>query len=117
MKKIVSLVIIAAFWCGIAIASEWYSGGKLHKSTIGEFVAATPENQLATCADWTASTTDRALLDKMGIDGIKDGAEALRLCILEGTKDAKVENQRTTDFAVMCMALLKEHYPWMLTSK
>lgn len=115
--KIVFILAAIVLLHGIVQAKEWYSGGNLQRSKVSEFVAASPDNQLATCANWTARATDVAFLKQNGINSIRDGAEAVRQCIVKSAEDGAASNQDTVDLAIMCMTLLKHQYPWMLTGK
>lgn len=55
MKKILLASVLLVGSLSISNAAEWYQGGTLHNSTMGEWEKAKESNKLATCADWVSS--------------------------------------------------------------
>lgn len=63
MKKILSLTfLIFALFTNNAFAENWYAGGTLHEANALTWQTATPENKLATCADFIAGVYSKELL-------------------------------------------------------
>jgi len=53
MKLKIAITLLAVFFCcNWSQANEWYVGGTLHNATVKEFCDASPQNRLATAADW-----------------------------------------------------------------
>lgn len=103
---------------GVAVAREWYEGGTLHSATVEKFCAASPQNRLATAGDWIAGTTDPAQLRKLGSSELKDAADDVQECVVKGGEGiAEVQQTKALELGVMCMAMLKKTYPWMLTKQ
>lgn len=92
---------------------EWYSGGTLHKATIGEWKAASYQNRLATCSDFIAGTLlDRGMKAK-NMDISEGGlvwrwATELEICISKGTSGhALTDHQGVAGIAALCLILMK----------
>jgi len=51
-----SLVLLSGCGKSQAPKQHWFEGGTLHESTAAQWKMATPENKLATAADWLAAT-------------------------------------------------------------
>ena len=94
----VSLVMLST----TAIAKEWYEGGTLHNATAGRWRAGSPENQLATAADWVTK-----IVKVSGLDDIKWKAIEVRSCVNLATVDSAMHNQNASDIAVLCIVQLK----------
>lgn len=86
-------------------ATEWYSGGTLHKATVGEWHQATYANRLATCADWVVAA-NRAEAER-DFSTVKPKAIELEKCITEATKDiSEIQHHQVTEYAATCLILL-----------
>lgn len=88
----------------------WYPGGTLHDVAISEWLAATPENQLATAADWALGfpSVQRALRASTEADAMFPYASALRSCVTQAAIDERADGHtpRTSDVAAACAVLL-----------
>jgi hypothetical protein len=88
----------------------WYPGGTLHDVEIAEWLAATPENQLATAADWALAfpTVQRALRTSTAADAMFPYANALRSCVTRAALDERAGGHapRTSAVAAACAVLL-----------
>lgn len=63
MKKVLSLTfLIFIFFTNTAFAEKWFEGGNLHNANALTWQKATPENKLATCADFIAGLYSKELL-------------------------------------------------------
>lgn len=90
-----------------ASASQWYSGGTLHRATANQWRLAAYANKLATAADWVA-----AIMGERGVRQLTGGdmsrlrpyAAQLVTCIDEAAPAAG--NQRASELAAACMVLL-----------
>lgn len=81
---------------------EWYIGGTLHKSNIGEWKKATDNNKLATCGDFMAT-----LDDTVSMTVLKKRAEELKDCIDTATKGLdSTDNLKVSEVAASCIVLL-----------
>ncbi len=79
---------------------QWYSGGTLHQSTIEEWSKASPENKLATCADYVANVKEyQGDFTQMKID-----ATEVMNCIEEVSKDGG--STKGNEIAAMCIVTL-----------
>ena len=84
-----------------AIAKEWYVGGTLGNASVSRWRAGSPENQLATAADWVTK-----VVVVSGLSDIKSKALAVRSCVNSATIDPTTHNQPASDFAVLCIVQL-----------
>ena len=65
-KSFLVLAVLGLFLIHPLVAdSEWYSGGTLHRATVGEWRSASYRDKLATAADW-ALAHDRVKSEVMG---------------------------------------------------
>lgn len=79
------------------LADEWYEGGTLHRATAQQWHEATRANRLATAADFAASIDS-----SIGMDALRDRAEALRRCITVATADRSTRNLKVSEVAAAC---------------
>jgi hypothetical protein len=85
-------------------SQNWYEGGSLHKSTDSEWLAATPENRLATSSDFVAAAKDRFQFNNM--DELKMFSIQMNSCITEAAQ-AK-SGQTAASLAATCALLIKK---------
>ena len=78
----------------------WYSGGTLHRSTISEWRLATPQNKLATSADFAAK-----ILEPTAIEQVREPAKLLVQCIDSAAQVAPASYQ-TSEVAVACIVVM-----------
>ena len=81
---------------------EWYAGGTLHKSIIGEWKSATVKDKLATCADYVANVKDYA----GDMDAMKKDATDVMDCINETVIGDELISSKTVEVASSCVLLL-----------
>lgn len=98
-------------------AKEWYEvKGTLHTTTVGQYLEGDPADMLATAGDWVGSTIGDKEIGNLNTDLYKEGSKAVLNCIKATAKENKpVKSQKAAEISVMCMALLKKSYPWMMT--
>jgi hypothetical protein len=122
---LVSVSLAAALWASSAWSRadgartqaaaadrhSWYPGGTLHDVEISVWLAATPENQLATAADWALAfpTVQRALRASTQADAMFPYASALQRCVTQAAIDERADGHspRTSDLAAACAVLLQ----------
>lgn len=87
---------------------EWFQGGTLHGSTVGEWNAASYRNRLATAADWTTGIIGQAEFERIGLSGVRQKAEELVKCVDGSISDLSgAESLSATEIAAMCATLMK----------
>ena len=81
----------------------WFEGGTLHKATVAEWNAASPENKLATCGDFMA-TYDKTI----GIGRkLRDRAGELVFCVDEAVKALPSDSdEKVSTIAASCTILM-----------
>jgi hypothetical protein len=84
------------------VTGNWYQGGTLHRSTVKEWLSATPENRLATASDFVAASKDRFQFKNM--DQLKVYSIQMNSCITEAAK-AKAD-QTASELAASCTIML-----------
>lgn len=118
MKKY--LRILPLFLClsmlspATSFAQEWYQGGTLHKSTVGEWYAADPQNCVATVASILAVFTSKENIEILTEDEWKEATMATVNCFMDMTEN-KLETAEwpAANVVLACMDDLKQSYPWM----
>lgn len=96
---------------------KWYEEkGTLHRSTVGEWKAASYENRLATSADWFVSITKEfnpvlhRELKRLKFDeylgAMKNGAIQLEKCVSGRVSKMKYPNIKTATIAAFCYKAL-----------
>lgn len=83
-------------------AEEWYSGGTLHRRTVGEWRTATYENRLATSADFVMTVGDYSSLPS----DLRSRAQAFESCITGAVSDGNVDDKAVSEIAATCAVLL-----------
>jgi hypothetical protein len=95
-----------------ALAAEWYEGGTLQKATIVEWQKATPENQLATAADFIASLSSisdlSALKDAQEVAKIKQRSVDLRECVNQSINNEENAPDRAIAELVLFCTIFKQ---------
>lgn len=86
----------------------WYEGGTLHKAKIGEWLAATGHDRLATSADFVAATLDGEQRAKTSLDELRSRAAGMMVCISEAGDDPRLHFLEVTDVAAACAVLMGE---------
>jgi len=81
---------------------QWYDNGNLHQSTLSDWVKATEENRLATCADFAAKIKTTKGEKYNSIEEMKYDAIKLKSCIDEVAKNPDNHNQPIIDMVVGC---------------
>jgi hypothetical protein len=105
MLKIAAFLVLVS---SVANAAEWYAGGTLHKANVAEWSGATPENKLATAADWTVSIIGTRKTQSMGMDQVRVLASSLVECVDVSTKGVEqdVATTSVTELAAACAILM-----------
>lgn len=96
-----------------ALAEEpWYEGGTLQKASVGEWLKATPENQLATSGDFIASLSAVSDISKVKASeeqDIKKRAVDLQQCINDTiTESGAVHEKAVAELVVLCTILRRK---------
>jgi hypothetical protein len=99
-------------------SQEWFSGGTLHSSTIGEWDAASYRNKLATAADWCTTIDPLPLMDTAAIAVLKQRAVAVLVCTdiaidgyIEGSGGIRnVESEKVGAMALICIYALRDEW-------
>lgn len=104
MKKII--IVLFFYLASCSSGTKWYAGGTLHNSKKSEWVKATKENQLATCADFVANIKKANNQTYDNLDEMKTDATNMMDCI-NAALPAAGENQSISEMAVMCHIVQK----------
>lgn len=83
------------------VPRQWYEGGTLHKSTIGDWRSASQRDQLATAADFVAAVGAAANHEDLLVR-----AHGLRTCIDEVAGDANNRAMQVAEIGAMCAVIL-----------
>ena len=102
MRHLVLVIIVTLISTSPALTAEWYEGGTLHKSTLSEWRNASPQNRLATSADFTAAI----LKDTSTFQEVVRQTPAMLNCINEVAKSPDVDRQYVSEIAALCAVLL-----------
>ena len=108
------LIVLAVMGCILSQASQsvaqnkWYSGGNLHKATVGEWRAASDRNQLATAADWAIvnDNIERKVRRSGTVETVRPYAVALATCVDESAGPTGNEYLKVSELAALCMILM-----------
>lgn len=115
LKKLLPVLLVFCMALP-ALAAEWYEGGTLHKGTIRQWHAASPQNKVATTADFVAATSNEAALRRAGMKQWQAATFAVTICIDEGTAGVEeLMSQPIAAVSTMCMSHLKKDYPFLLS--
>lgn len=88
--------------------SEWYSGGTLHRATVGEWRSAPRRDKLATAADW-ALAHDRVknkVMRSGSMQTLRPFAADLVACVDSAAGSSGNNSLRVSRLAASCMVLL-----------
>ena len=94
----------ALIGAGGAVAAEWYANGDLHQKKMRDWKQASPQNRLATAADFVSKMDMPATYEELNTT-TKAQAAALVRCISEGGADARSDNLAVAEIAAACMTL------------
>ena len=90
------------------VANAWYQGGTLGDATIGQWLAATDHNRLATAADWTTGVIGQSEFERIGLEGVRVKAESLVKCISDSTMGLQdAEAMTAKEIGAACIMLMK----------
>lgn len=89
-----------------ALGAKWYSGGTLHKATLGHWSKASYQNKLATSADFIASNKGRLKIKLRSMEDLKVYASNLVSCIDESGNEPKLKSLKVASVSAACMILL-----------
>jgi len=78
-------------------SAEWYTGGSLHDKKGVDWIKASYENKLATCADFIAASSNQ--LDKRS-------AEQLVICIDKTVEESVAQKEDVSTLAATCIVLI-----------
>lgn len=113
MRFIFCLAAVLAFVSSPALsAAEWYEGGTLQKGAVSDWTSATPEDQLATSADFIASLSGvkdvAEVKDARALADIKKRSEDLKICIDDLiAKGDLAQDKRIAELVILCTILKK----------
>ena len=92
-----------------AIASDdWYSGGSLHRATVGQWKMASYSNKLATAADWaiTRPFVENQVRKKGSMDALKPFATQMMNCVDQAADGEGYSNTKVSELAAACALLM-----------
>jgi hypothetical protein len=93
-------------------STEWYSGGNLHKATVGQWRAASYSNKLATASDWLASTKWKGHLNTPTDFGrLKNKATILVSAVDEASTADKSGKMSVAEIAAAIMTIANDLGP------
>lgn len=87
-------------------ATEWYSGGTLHNSTMKEWRQASYSDRLATAADFSATLLQKQGRTVRSMNDLRPIAVALEAAISETGRGGIADNQSTSDIAAASWILI-----------
>lgn len=87
---------------------EWYQGGTLHDSTLGEWNMASERNKLATAGDWALHILTEVLGKSREevLPTIRRRADLLETCISTAAEDPEVVFMKSVEAALFCGAMM-----------
>jgi hypothetical protein len=83
--------------------TEWYSGGNLHKLTVGEWKRGTPDNRLATASDFAATILKGQFSSMVEL---KYHASELETCITRSVSEVEINHEKINSIAAACAILM-----------
>ena len=91
---------------------SWFTGGTLHRATVGEWKSATHQNKLATAADWLVATRWKGHMNSLAdADRIKPKAEAL-VNAVDGAVNAEgIDTMKVNEVAAAIITLSNDLGP------
>ena len=87
-------------------ATEWYSGGTLHRSTMREWRQATYSDRLATAADFSATLLKKQGRSVRSMNELRPIAVALETAISEAGRGGVADTQSASSIAAATWLLL-----------
>lgn len=113
MRFVICLMLLIS---SAAFAEEgvWYEGGTLQKATVTEWQKASPENQLATSADFIASLSAIADLgeveDPAKLADVRKRSEALRECVNRMIAEGSAaQDSKASEMVVYCTIMKRDN--------
>ena len=102
------LAILLAVPLVIIAGGSWYSGGSLHKATVGQWKTASYDNKLATAADWAVThPTVKSKVQKGGsMETLRPFAVQLMLCVDEAAAGKGYDSTSVAQLAASCVILM-----------
>lgn len=112
VRVLVALAVMGCFLLhpplSVAQNDKWYSGGSLHRASVGEWRSASNRNRLATAADW--AMIHGAVKDKVtrsgSIETLRPFAVDLVTCVNEAAGPSGYDNVGASELASACMILM-----------
>lgn len=104
MRGYYFLIAITALLPASAICAEWYDGGTLHRSTVREWTLATPQNRLATAADWSASILGGSIRTKREL---RERSVQLQACVDAASGGGAAATSSAAELAAACAVSMK----------
>jgi hypothetical protein len=86
--------------------AEWYTGGTLHDSTLGEWRLSTYQNKLASSADFATVVVSQSGHPLGSMDELKPIAIQMERCISDAAAGGKTDKMHVTDVAGACAILM-----------
>ncbi len=96
-----------------SFAGEWYQGGTLHKSTIGDWYKTSYQDRLATCSDWVVALVDKkqhGILFRNNMKVLRGLSEQMEKCVTDGNMEngeILLSSLKSSESAVACWILMQ----------
>ena len=106
--RIVMVVLMLAIPLIVSAGGEWYLGGTLHRSNVGEWNRSTYANKLATAADMAlaAKKVKNQVMRSGSMETLRPYAEQLVQCVDEAAAGKGYQRIRVSELAAGCMILM-----------
>jgi hypothetical protein len=105
--RLPSLLLFGAILMAPAVAlADWYTGGTMHRATLGDWRTADPLDRLATAADWSVRILGEDRVRQVGMAGIRPYAEQLVACVDEVALEEGAAHFSAAEIAAACSTLL-----------
>lgn len=86
--------------------TEWYTGGTLENSTLGEWRVGTYQNKLASSADFATVVVNHSGKQLRSMDELRPIAISIERCISDTATGAKTDKMLVSDVAGACATLM-----------
>jgi hypothetical protein len=87
------------------VTGDWYSKGTLHDVAVEVWLAATPQNQLATSADWAlkAPSVQQKVRASGNMETLRPYASAVQGCVTKAFMTDMGRSSRSSELASACV--------------
>lgn len=93
-------------------STQWYKGGNLHKATVTEWENATPQNRLATTADWLSTTKWKGHLNSPAdFQKLKEKSQLLVDALAEASSGNSLDSLTVSELAASLLLISSDFGP------